>query len=157
MGALRDELVRGRSPRLRRRRALIVIAALAAVDAIVVGLRQTGVLRRLPEPPGRIWDSNGIVTSRAAYVLGVPDAPLGALGFVTVMVLASRLGDARRGRRPLVALALFGTASVAAAGAALYLRDMIFDKKRLCPYCLFTAASSFALVALAAPELSRPR
>ena len=155
MGGLREELVRGRSPRLRRRRALIVTAALAAIDAIVVGLRQTGVLRRLPEPPGRIWDSNGIVTSPAAYVLGVPDAPLGALGFVTAMVLASRLGDSPRGRRPLVALALFGTAATAAIGAALYLRDMLVDKKRLCPYCLVTAAASFSLVALSAPELSR--
>src|SRR5881392_3924437 len=114
MGGLREELVWGRSRRLRRRRALIVTAALAAIDAVVVGLRQTGVLRRLPEPPGRVWDSNGIVTSRAAYVVGVPDAPLAAAVFATAMVLASRLGDSPLGRRPLVALALFGTAATAA-------------------------------------------
>jgi hypothetical protein len=151
---VRGELVldRGRSRALARRRALIWISALGAIDSLVVGLRQTGALSHLPDPPGRRWHSDAVVTSRAAYAMGVPDAPLGALAFTLVMAFAARLGGAPASRRPLARLGLLAASGAAATGAAFYLWDMLAKERRLCAYCLGTAAASFAVLPLALRE-----
>lgn len=158
--AVRAELLDGRSARVRRRRAMIAVATFAAADALLVGLRQTGVLRRLPDLPLPGFDSNAVVTSRAAYLLGVPDAPVGAITFLLVAVAAARLADAGPGQRRLARLGLAGSTAAAAGGALFYLWDMLAKERRVCPYCLGTAASALALGALAMPDLRdglRPR
>ena len=136
-----------------RRRWIVALAAVAAADAIVVALRQTGIVRRLPEPPGRIWDTNRVVTSHVAYAMGVPDAPIAALVYLSMVGFAARLGGRHARRRPWSALGLAAGATGAAAGAAFYLWDMLAREKKLCPYCLGTATASFTLLPLALPEL----
>jgi uncharacterized membrane protein len=136
-----------------RRGWLMALASLAAADAIVVALRQTGVIRRLPEPPGRIWDTNRVVTAPVAYALGVPDAPIAAVTYLALIGFAARLGRRPAWRRPYSALGLATGALGAAAGAAFYLWDMLAREKRLCPYCLGTATTTFAMLPLAVPEL----
>ncbi len=136
-----------------RRGWVIALASLAAVDAIVVALRQTGVIRRLPEPPGRVWDTNRIVTAPVAYAMGVPDAPLAAATYVALIGFAARLGRRPAWRRPWSALGLGAGALGAAAGAGFYLWHMLARERRLCPYCLGTAAVSFTLLPLAVPDL----
>lgn len=137
----------------RRRGWLMALAAAAAADALIVALRQTGLIRRLPEPPGRIWDTNRVVTAPVAYALGVPDAPIAALTYVALLVFAARLGARPARRRPYSALGLAAGALGVAAGAAFYLWDMLAREKKLCPYCLGTAAASFTMLPLALPEL----
>jgi len=136
-----------------RRGWIVAVAALAAADAIVVALRQTGVIRRLPEPPGRIWDTNRVVTSPVAYAMGVPDAPIAALVYLSMIGFATRLGARHPRRRPWSALGLATGATGAAAGGAFYLWHMLAREKKLCPYCLGTASASFTLLPLAIPEL----
>jgi uncharacterized membrane protein len=140
---------------LRRRRRMARVAATGAISALAVGLRQVGAVRRLPEPPGGIWSSNEVVTSRPAFVLGVPDAPLGALGFSAIMVLASRLGADPPGRHPWAARLLAAAVATSALGATAYLYEMVVRQRRLCPYCLTTAGASFLLLGLLPPELVR--
>ena len=137
----------------RRRGWIVALAALAAADAIVVALRQTGIIRRLPEPPGRIWDTNRVVTAPVAYAMGVPDAPIAAVVYLSMIGFAARLGRRQARRRPWSALGLAAGATGAAAGAAFYLWDMLAREKKLCPYCLGTATASFTLLPLAMPEL----
>ncbi|MFL5305055.1 MAG: vitamin K epoxide reductase family protein [Polyangia bacterium] len=137
----------------RRRGWIVALAALAAADAIVVALRQTGIIRRLPEPPGRIWDTNRVVTAPVAYAMGVPDAPIAAVVYLSMIGFATRLGRRHARRRPWSALGLAAGATGAAAGAAFYLWDMLAREKKLCPYCLGTATASFTLLPLAMPEL----
>ncbi len=139
--------------RRRRRRAVMALAIFAAADAIVVALRQTGVIRRLPEPPGRIWDTNRVVTAPVAYAVGVPDAPIATLAYLALVGFAARLGGRSPRRRPRSALGLAAGAGGVAAGAAFYLWHMLAREKRLCPYCLGTAAASFAMLPLALPEM----
>ncbi len=139
--------------RRRRRGWLMAVAALAAVDAVIVGLRQTGIIRRLPEPPGRIWDTNRVVTAPVAYALGVPDAPVAAVTYLALIGFAARLGGRSPRRRPWSALGLAAGTAGAAAGAAFYLWDMLAREKKLCPYCLGTATATMAMVPLALPEL----
>jgi uncharacterized membrane protein len=139
--------------RARRRGWLVAVAAVAAADALIVALRQTGLIRRLPEPPGRIWDTNRVVTAPVAYALGVPDAPIASLVYLSIIGFATRLGSRHARRRPWSALGLAAGATGAAAGAAFYLWDMLAREKKLCPYCLGTATASFTLLPLALPEL----
>ncbi|HVY37635.1 MAG TPA: vitamin K epoxide reductase family protein [Polyangia bacterium] len=139
--------------RRRRRGWLMAIAALAAADAVVVALRQTGLIRRLPEPPGGIWDTNRVVTSPVAYAMGVPDAPLASLVYLAMIGFAARLGRGNARRRPWSALGLAAGAAGAAGGGAFYLWHMLAREKKLCPYCLGTAAASFTMLPLALPEL----
>jgi uncharacterized membrane protein len=137
----------------RRRGWIMALAAVAAADAIVVALRQTGIIRRLPEPPGRIWDTNRVVTAPVAYAMGVPDAPIAAVVYLSMIGFAARLGRRHARRRPWSALGLAAGATGAGAGAAFYLWDMLAREKVLCPYCLGTATASFTLLPLAMPEL----
>jgi uncharacterized membrane protein len=143
----------GGPPDVRRRRRIATVAATGALSSLAVGLRQMGVVRSLPEPPGRIWSTSAVVTSPAAFVLGVPDAPVGALGFTAIMILASRLAADPPSRRPWTARLLAAAAAACAVGAGVYLRDMLVEQRRLCPYCLTTAAASFALLPLVWPEV----
>jgi uncharacterized membrane protein len=129
------------------------MAVTGTLASLLVSLRQLGLLSHLPEPPGRVWDSDAVTTSRAAFVLGMPDGPVGALGFVVALVLTGRLAGSAPGRRRWASAGLVASAAASAIGAALYLRDMFVREKKLCPYCLTTAASSFALLALSLPEL----
>lgn len=137
----------------RRRGWLMALAAFAATDAVVVALRQVGIIRRLPEPPGRVWDTNRVVTAPVAYALGVPDAPIAAVAYGAMIGFAARLGARHARRRPWSALGLAAGALGVASGAGFYLWDMLAREKKLCPYCLGTAAASFTMLPLALPEL----
>ena len=70
---LRRELQTGDAPALRWRRA-IVGASLVGMGAMgAVSLLQMGVIRHLPDPPLRGFDSDKVNSSDTAYALGVPD------------------------------------------------------------------------------------
>ena len=66
---------------------------------------------------------------------------------------AARLGAGNARRRPWSALGLAAGAAGAAGGGAFYLWHMLAREKKLCPYCLGTAAASFTMLPLALPEL----
>jgi uncharacterized membrane protein len=152
---VRQEL--GRSSRdrdLRRRRQIGAAAAIGTVASVLVALRQIGAVRWLPEPPGRIWDTDAVTTSRAAFFLGMPDGPVGAIGFALVLTCVGRLAGSRPGERRWARAGLLLAAGGSAAGAAGYLADMFLRERKLCPYCLTTAAAAFTVVALAAREIA---
>jgi uncharacterized membrane protein len=61
------------------------------VALIPIVLRQAGVVGHLPDPPGEVWDSDGIVMSKAAHPFGIPDGALGLASYaITVGLIASR-------------------------------------------------------------------
>lgn len=63
---------------MRRRRRLAALSVLGLLDFAVISLYQLGVIRSLPDPPGRLFDSNRVNASRHAFAMGLPDGPLGA-------------------------------------------------------------------------------
>ena len=65
MEAIRRELRQGQSPSLGRRRWIGFLSAVGAVDFTVISLYQMGVIQHLPDPPGRIFDSDQVNASRA--------------------------------------------------------------------------------------------
>jgi uncharacterized membrane protein len=146
--ALREELRHGRSAELARRRAIATLAAVGLVDFAAISLYQLGVIRHLPDPPGRLFDSDAVNGSRAAYAHGVPDGTTGALLYALELVLASAGGSRRTGRRGWLDLALGGAIGAGVAGAAFYLWDMGTREKKACPYCLVGAGVNFAMAPL---------
>lgn len=153
--AIRHALLHERSPSLRRRRGIALLSVVGLVDFAVISLYQTGVIRRLPDLPGRIFDSNQVNASRKAYALGVPDGATGALLYATTLALAAAGGTRETGRSPLLSLLLGGVIGVGVVGALDYLRDMIFQQARACPYCLVGAGLNAGMAALVAPEVLR--
>ena len=143
---MRRALREGDEPSLWRRRALATLSAVGMADFAIISLYQLGAIRRLPDLPGRWMDSNRVNASRKAYRLGVPDGPLGALFYAAVVSLTA-VGGTRRTVRPRALEWLLGALVVAGVVSALdYLRDMIFEEKRACPYCLVGAALNVAMV-----------
>ena len=152
-GAVRAELRDGRSPSLARRRVVGLLAAVGLVDFAVITLYQIGLIRRLPDLPGRVFDSNRVNASAKAYERGLPDGATGALGYAVVLALASAGGSRRSGRSPLLDLALGGVVAASAATAAGYLWNMAREQEKACAYCIVGAALNFAMLPLVAPDV----
>lgn len=148
-GRVRQALLFGHTPSLRRRRTIATLSALAMADAALVTLSQMGVVRRLPDPPLKIFDSHAVTTSKPAYLLGVPDAALATCNYALNLVLASAGGSRRGGRSRVWSSVLLASCVGGAIGAAGYLADMLFDQRRLCGYCLGAIGINFALLPLA--------
>lgn len=153
--AIRNELRDGHDPSLQRRRRIGLLAALGAVDFAVISLYQLGIIRHLPDPPGRIFDSDKVNASHKAYALGVPDGTLGLGLYAATLILASAGGSSRTGRHPVFGLLLGGAVAAGVIGGAQYLYDMVRNQERACPYCITGAFLNFGMLPLALPEAVR--
>lgn len=126
--------------------AIASLAGLALADSIPVLLRQTGVIRRLPDVPWRGFDANKVTVSREAYPFGVPDAIPACALYATELALV-----AARRRRPSKWIDRLLAACIAggAIAASYYLYEMIAVEKKACVYCLTALAANWAMVPLA--------
>ena len=152
--AIRRELRDGRSPSLRRRRWIGTLAALGLADFAIISLYQIGVIRHLPDVPGKVFDSDKVNASHKAYAMGLPDGTTGAALYALILMLASAGGSRRTGRHPIFELVLGGAVVAGVAGALQYLHDMIRHQERACPYCIAGAALNFAMVPFVAKEVA---
>jgi len=148
------ELLEPRDGWTRTRRRIAALAGGLAAHFAILGMRQYGVIRHLPDPPIRGFDSNGVLTSRAAYPLGIPDSALAVTGLGAVIALATAGGSSARPRW-LDRLLGLGAAG-GAAGAVYYLAQMV-AQKRACAYCIVSAAGMFAIAGMTARGLSASR
>lgn len=150
---VRSELLESRDPWMRTRRRIAALAGGLAGHFGILGMRQYGVIRHLPDPPIRGFHSDAVLTSRAAYPFGIPDSALAVTGLGALIAIATAGGSTRP--RWLDGLLGLGAAG-GAAGAAYYLHEM-FTQKRLCAYCLISAAGMFAIAGMTARGLSASR
>lgn len=151
--AIRQELLTSDSEHLNRRRKVIALSALGLVDFSLISLYQTGIIKRLPEIPFKVFDSNKVNAAPDAYKMGAPDGTVSAVVYASTMVLASAAGTEASGRKPIADVLLGGAVAGNAAGAAFYLYNMIFHQKKICLYCLTGAAINFASAAIIAPTV----
>jgi uncharacterized membrane protein len=154
---IRTALREGDGPSLYRRRRIAALATVGLVDFGLISLYQIGVLRRLPDLPGDLFDSNQVNAAEAAYRLGLPDGTTGAGLYAALLMAASAGGSRETGRRPLFSKVLLGLALSGAAAAAVYLWEMIFRQRKACPYCLVGAAVNFTILPLAWREAIEAR
>jgi hypothetical protein len=128
--------------------SLLGMAAMAAVSA-----RQLGLVRHLPDPPWRGFDSDKVNMSDDAWILGlVPDGPvaLGSLALNLPLALMGRQDRARRGS--LLPIAFAAKAAVEALVGSFYFYKMPARQKAWCGYCIIGAAANWAIFASAVPE-----
>lgn len=145
---IRDELRSGKSSSLERRRKIALLAAIGAVDFSIISLFQLGVIRKLPDIPTKLFDSNKVNASEKAYGMHLPDGTSGVTMYGVTMMLSAIGGSSRTGRTPWATIALGTIVVGATVGALDYLYDMTFKQKKACAYCLLGAAVNFAMVPL---------
>lgn len=118
--------------------ALLLGACCTALATLVpVGLYQTGMIPRLPDPPMSLFESERIVMSNAAHPLGIPDALLGLASFGTTLTLAILARRHSRAKRLLGAKLILD-----AAAAAFNAGRQVLLFGKLCSWCTGTAISA---------------
>ncbi|CAN5729010.1 hypothetical protein BH24CHL8_BH24CHL8_11070 [soil metagenome] len=136
----------------RQRLPIVGLALLGAAIASYLTLFQLGILPEVFEP--FFGDgSRRILTSSVSRILPIPDAALGALGYLADAV-AGIIGGTRRWRTMPWMVILFGIA-VGPLGAAsillVILQPLLFDA--FCTLCLVTAAISVVMIGPAMDEV----
>lgn len=149
---LRRELRDGSSGSLKWRRAIIgaSITGMAAMGA--VSLLQTGVIRHLPDPPLRGFNSDKVNLSSTAYALGVPDGTLSFASLAANIPLAAWGGENRAKKMPWLPIAIAGKALIEAVVAGWYFYQMPTKQNAWCAYCITGAAANVAIAGLSLPE-----
>jgi uncharacterized membrane protein len=152
---LRRDLLVGQTGDLRRRRLIVGLSVFGAAVLSLGTLRQTGLLRRLPDLPCEGFGANQVTTSDEAYAMGAPDAPVAATSYLANAALASFGTEERAERLPWVPLLATAKSAVDVVGAAVYLRYMIVKEKVWCVYCLTAGAVSLGVLVSTLPESRR--
>lgn len=149
--------LRGGSGELLARRRRVAALSLGGGAALgVVALYQFGLVKHLPDPPIRVFDSDRVDAAGEAYsFLHTPDATLGLASYAATAALAGAGGSNRASERPLLPLALALKVAFDAASAAWLTAEQITKHRRLCSYCLAAAVASFATVPHVIPEARR--
>lgn len=149
---LRRELQQSNDGDLNVRRAIIGLSLVGMGAMTAVSLFQTGIIKHLPDPPIKDFDSDKVNSSDTAYALGVPDGTLSLASLAANIPLASFGGQNRAEEMPLVPLAAAAKASVEAVVAGWYFYQMPAKEKKWCGYCIVGALANFGIAALSLVE-----
>ena len=117
---------------------LLLAACCTALATLVpVALYQTGMIKRLPDPPFRVFNSERITKSKAAHPLGIPDSLLGLASFGTTLalILLAR-------RHPTAKRFLGAKLTLDVSAAALNASRQVFSFGELCSWCTATALAA---------------
>lgn len=116
-------------------------ASVAIATLIPVALYQCHAIEHLPDPPGLIFDSDRITSSKSAHPFGVPDSLLGmaSFGVTAGLILAARRSEMGR---TLLQKKLLLDGGVAAINVV---RQVVTFRK-LCSWCTGAAFATAAMV-----------
>ncbi len=135
----------------RHRVPAIVLALVGAGIAAYLALYQIGAIAHVWEP---LFDggSRSVLDSRAARVLPVPDALLGACGYLSEAIAAAVGNNERWQTLPLATLVYGLIVALFAAGSVLLLLGQIVILHTACTLCLGSAVISFIVLGLSYRE-----
>ncbi len=151
--AVSDALRREDSAALTGRRRVFGLALGAAASLGVVGLYQSGIVRHLPDPPLRWFDSDKVDASGEAYAnFATPDSAVGIISYGVTAALAGMGAADRATERPWLPLALAAKTGFDALGASYLTAEQLSKHRKLCGYCLVAAAASLTAFPAAIPE-----
>jgi uncharacterized membrane protein len=119
-----------------------ISCGVALASLLPVAAHQLGMLEHLPDPPGRLFDSDGITESPAAHPLGIPDSVLGIASYSATLAL---LYAARR-RAPLPSALLKWKLGLDASAASANSVRQVVKFRRVCSWCTATAIATAAMV-----------
>ena len=141
---------------LRRRRWIVGLSLFGAAVGGVVGAYQTGLVRRLPDPPAGPFDSSRVDASDYAYKrLETPDGLLMTVTYGVTAALAGAGGANRAQERPLLPIAAAAKAIYDAATALKLAREEWEENRAFCAYCQAATVTSLIAAGLALPEARR--
>jgi uncharacterized membrane protein len=124
---------------------VIGASLLGMASMAVIALFQAGLIRHLPDPPLKGFDSDRVNASDTAYGWGMPDSPISLVSHAVNIALASFGGADRADSQPWVPLAATAASAPAAATSAGYLfYEMPVGEKGWCPYCIVDALMHMA-------------
>ena len=153
--SVREDLLHGRSGDLTRRRWVVGASLVGLTAMAAVSLLQTGVLRHLPDPPIKSFDSDRVNLGDTAYAFGAPDGTFAAASLAANLPLAALGAADRAAQAPWIPLLAAGKAAVDAAAAGWYFYQMPTKEKAWCGYCIVGALANAAVLALTWPEARR--
>jgi hypothetical protein len=150
---LSEELREHHTPELQNRRWIIGLSMIGALAGGIVGLYQTGIIKKLPDPPLDVFDSEKVDASDYAYKrLQTPDAFMMLVSYGLTAWLAAASGKNRAEQTPSLPI-LMAAKTLGDVAVALELgREEWQENKKLCAYCQAATLASLASVALALPE-----
>jgi len=133
------------SPKIQNRRKIAALAAVGLVDFSLISLFQLGYIKRMPDLPGKLFDSEKVNSSQDAVMLGVPDGVFSLCAYAGTLFLAAAASRPSKYSR-LFDILLSGVIISQAAGGAYYLYNMATVQKKVCVYCVAGALINFAAV-----------
>lgn len=153
---LSHELREEQTPDLNRRRWIVGLSMAGAAIGQLVTLYQTGIVKRLPDPPLPYIDSNRVNASNYAYKRAqTPDAVLMVITYGLTAWAAAAGGKDRAETNPALPIAM-GLKTIADTATNLTLaKEEWQENKAFCAYCQTASVLSMASVALAVPEMVR--
>lgn len=137
-----------------QRRKIALLSAIGLVDFVPISLYQLGLIKHLPEFPGKVFDSDYVNASKEAQVVGVADGPLSLLMYAANMLLVT-MALKKKKKRNIFDYFLAANSVGQAAGGAYYLYNMATVQKRICPYCVTGALINFVTLLPVYKLLSR--
>ncbi|MBA3399953.1 MAG: vitamin K epoxide reductase [Acidimicrobiia bacterium] len=148
-----DDLRRGAGDLLDRRRRVAALSLVAAGAMGAVAAYQNGLVRRLPEPPLRLFDAERVDASGEAYqLLRTPDASLGLISYGVTLALAGMGTRSRFKDTPLIPLAMAAKVLVDAVGGLYLTAEQASKHRKFCSWCLTASIASVAMVPQVLPE-----
>lgn len=133
---LSHELRKERTPDLKRRRWIVGLSMLGATVGQIVSLYQMGIIRRLPDPPGGLFNATKVDASAYAYSrFRTPDGLAMVTSYAVTAWLAGAGGKDRAKRLPFLPIAM-GLKTMYDTAIALELaREEWRDNRAFCEYC----------------------
>ena len=119
---------------------LAVACSVAMAGLLPVALYQLRLIHHLPDPPGRYFDSERIISSKAAHPFGIPDSLLGLASYGTTLALVVGAGAPGPVRTLLVAKLLIDSGM-----AGFNTARQVVSFRRICSWCMVTAAATAAM------------
>lgn len=113
----------------------------ALAGLVPIALYQLGVLNHLPDPPGKVFASDQITSSKAAHPFGIPDSLLGLASYGTTLglLVASR-------KSSLCGYLLGAKLCMDGAAAGFNSVRQVVSFKRICSWCMVTAGATAVMV-----------
>ncbi|WP_051340968.1 vitamin K epoxide reductase family protein [Azospirillum halopraeferens] len=140
------------------RRATVATSLIGMASMAAVTLYQTGLLRRLPDPPVRRphFDTAKVNSSDEAWGYGMPDGPITLAMHAGNLMLAAAGPPERVRTRPWLPMLAAVFAGAQAAVAAKYLfHTMPKVDRAWCPYCVTDALMHFGTFAFTLTEAAQ--
>ncbi|WP_299826530.1 vitamin K epoxide reductase family protein [uncultured Pontibacter sp.] len=138
-----DKIRDDSSEATQHRRDIATLAAIGLTNFSLISLFQMGKIKRLPDLPGKLFDTHQVNTAKDAVLLGLPDGVISLGGYAATMILAMAAIRYKKQAR-LLDVALGGVVLGQAAGAAQYMVNMTTVQKKACIYCIAGAVVNFA-------------